>query len=102
MNYVVSLFENVDGTLIELSVSSNQQALCSSHVVRWRMTQQAVNDIRNALTHETRYKMSPHTVLKDNTKPNATSSNKKTTDCMTVFCEKIDTKIPDKRITQTT
>jgi len=52
MTYVISLFQDVNGTLIELSVSSNQEALCGSDQVRWRMTQKAVNNIHNTLTHK--------------------------------------------------
>jgi len=50
MTYIISTFKNIDGTLIELSVSTNQQALCSCHEVRRRMIPKTVDNIRNALT----------------------------------------------------
>jgi len=37
MNYIIGLFQNVDGTLVQLTMSSNKEAFCGGHEVRWWM-----------------------------------------------------------------
>jgi len=49
--YVNSLIQDVNSTLVQLRVLSDQQALCGSHKVGRRVTQKAVvNDEHGALT----------------------------------------------------
>jgi len=86
MNYVVDLFQDVDGPLVKLGVLwSNQKTLGSSHVVRRHMTQQAVNDMHNTLPH-THYTTSETIYSGLNRKPQAQITETVKTSPCTASC----------------
>jgi len=63
MNYIISLFQDVDSTLTKLSVSSNQETFCSSHKIGRRMTQKRVDNIRNTLAYKQQANYHSMTIL---------------------------------------